>query len=114
MFTIEPKRETIVKYSVTVTLDEEEIARILVDAKPFQAQLRGIRSGWHARVRWTTIPKKNSARGGRPKGPKHFKEPVAGRLTPCPKCGQKFKRLARHLVSCDGRDPLSLPTPAGE
>ena len=75
MWTIEPKRETIVKYSVTITLDLDEINKILVDPSDFQRQLRVIRNSFEPK-------RKNFASDGQahgsPPNKKHSKKKRAG------------------------------------
>ncbi len=49
MWKIEPKRETIVKYSLHIELDLDEINKILVDPRDFQKQLRIMRNSFTPR-----------------------------------------------------------------
>ncbi len=104
MFTIEPKTETIVKHSVVVTLDEEEIASILVDPRAFQKHLRQIKRLWSKRSAWSKTGQADQRPGRRAK---KDAEKKSGGLETCPKCGLTFKRLASHLRACQGPDPLA-------
>lgn len=53
MFSIEPKRETIVKFSLTITLDEEGINQFLVDPVWLQKQVRTFRAQHYKRSAWS-------------------------------------------------------------
>ncbi len=103
MFIIEPKTETIVKHSVVVTLDEEEIASILVDPRAFQKNLRQIKKLWSKRSAWSHTGHADQ----RHTRIKKESEKKSGGLETCPKCGLTFKRLASHLRACQGPDPLA-------
>ena len=106
MWSIEPHREEIVKYSVTVTLDEDEITKILVNPKDFLAQLRSIRAQWHRGASWAATGHA-SLNGHKPR--KVVAKNAAGkRLWRCPKCHKFFRSPGRHLAACRGeKDPLA-------
>lgn len=114
MWSIEPHREVITKYSVTVTLDEDEITKLLVNPQPFLAQLRSIRAQWHRRQ----IFLMNGHASTRKKVAQRAKKNEAGRLKRgwrCPKCHRIFKSPGRHLATCRGlKDPLALQNSPGD
>src|SRR5512139_3714334 len=95
MLHIEPIEEVITKRKLIVEIDEDEIAKILVDARPFQKQLRQERAKWSgSRAVRKAVHPKAVKKEGKP-GVK------------CPKCHKVFKALGRHLSVCTGdKDPF--------
>ena len=111
MWQIEPKRETVVKYSVVVTLDLDEINKILVDPRDFQRELRTLRNSFAPRR--ATFANDGHAHGD-PPNKKHSKKNGSASVKSqrCPKCKRVFTRLAKHTPYCQGPDPLASKTAA--
>jgi hypothetical protein len=96
MYNIEPKQTTVIHRSVVITLDEDEIAQILVDPRKFQKELRSVKSMWSNSVStWSATgqaPKASEKKMGRGRTPK----------IPCEVCGKlvgaqgMHKHLAKH------------------
>ena len=99
MLQIEPIEKVITQRSLVVTMDEEEIAKILVDARPFQKALRQQKSAWYHNGAW-------QARETKTIHPKDVVKKAGTRGVKCPKCGKSFKALGRHLSVCMGNKDL--------
>jgi hypothetical protein len=116
MLQIEPIEEVITKRKLIVTIDEDEIAKILVDPRPFQKMLRKQKTAWSGTHR-------NWASDGHATRPQRArkaaeKKTVKIRGVKCPKCHKVFKALGRHVASCTGgKNPLAsvrVPSPLDE
>lgn len=106
MLKIEPIEEVITKRKLIVEIDEDEIAKILVDARPFQKQLRQERAKWSSGHGAFSL---NGHQPHRKRAVKKASEKKSGRVrgVRCPKCYRVFKRLGRHVQTCTGQvDPL--------
>lgn len=105
MLHIEPIEEVITKRKLIVEIDEDEIAKILVDARPFQKQLR------QERAKWSQSRAAFSLNGDHPHRKRAVRKTVEKKLgkpgVKCPKCHKVFKALGRHLSVCTGdKDPF--------
>jgi hypothetical protein len=108
MLQIEPIEEVVTKRKVVVTIDENEMAKILVDARPFQKMLRKQKSAWRddGRSTWSA--------SGHADGNSRTKKQAAqvaqkgkGRLQCQWGCGKRFQQAgwkARHEEICASRD----------
>ena len=113
MFQIEPIEEVITRRKVMVTLDEDEIAKVLVDPREFQKALRAQKTAWNGhRSVWSATGHANARRAAKKATrPKAAEKKMTG--VKCPKCHKVFKKLGRHVASCTGnRDPLASALPS--
>ncbi len=108
MLDVKPIEEVVTKRSVVITLDEEEIAQVLVDPRGLQKALREQKHLWngngtvwsetgHASTRAST--KAQPKRAGLKAAQKKMNE----KGQRCPKCKRIFKRLGRHVSTCTGK-----------
>ncbi len=86
MFSIEPKRETIVQHSLTITLDEAGAKDFLDDAAWLQRQVRGIYAQWQRPAPVTRVKR---VKRGRPRkhGEKKYRD-QSSRAVSQVRCGQ--------------------------
>ncbi len=105
MLTIETKRETVVKYSLHIELDLDEINKILVDPRDFQKQLRTFRNSFSPkRSTWSTDGHAHGDPPNKVRSKKTAPAKAGGEFVECPKCHEMFKPrgLMIHLRSCTG------------
>jgi hypothetical protein len=125
-FTSETVTETITKHVVVLSLNEDDIAQILVDPRPLQKHLREVKSAWHqGESAWSATghadrrPRNGKAkRAGKTAEKKSRGLPRGGRSGApaqiCPHCRDSFKRLAKHLPACPERPGASVTDPLSE
>lgn len=112
MFSIEPKRQTIVQHSLTITLDESGVKDFLDDATWLQRQVRGIHAQWQRPAPVTRVkrvkrgrPRKTAEKNTEPvKANRSRRGPYSPQAAaPCPHgCGQSIKPsgLKMHERKC--------------
>lgn len=107
MLHIEPIEEVITKRKVVVEMDEDEIAKILVDARNFQKELRKQRSKWYGPAAYMNngqVRAKRAKAARKATHPKAVKKSGKVRGVKCPKCHRVFKALGRHASTCTGNN----------
>lgn len=117
MLHIEPVEEVVTKRKLVIEIDEDEIAKILVDPRGFQKELRKQKSKWYGPAAYMN---NGHVRAKKAKAARKATENKSGKVSgvKCPKCHMIFKRLGRHASTCTGnKDPLSsarVPSPLDE
>ncbi len=116
MLQIEPIEEVVKQRRVVVTIDEDDIAKILVDPRPFQKMLRKQKSAWNGgHSTWSATGHADGRSRTKRNGKKVAKSgPKAqGRLKCQWGCGKRFKQegwKVRHEQECAQRDIGTVKT----
>jgi|MudIll2142460700_1097286.scaffolds.fasta_scaffold00120_21 hypothetical protein len=117
MLHIEPIEEIVTTRKLVVTLDEDDIAKILVDPRAFQKALRQEKSKWNG-VRQSWSDTGHATTGAKRSRKTAEKKSGKVRGVKCPKCHKVFKALGRHAATCTGNKDLfasvRAPSPLDE